>query len=459
MSYTEKLVDLIVEFKKDAVPEDVIEHTKLYVLDNIGCAVGGYATKQGREIVEQAKDLGGGGSSTIFVDGGKISAPFACWANSSLSNVLDMDDVFAGTAHQGNCLIPTAFGLGEMKGASGLDVIHAIILGFEVGSRIMMYSWPSPAMEGQYFPSTWQVFDAVTVTANLLRMERKEIYHAFGLAGTVPPVPIDMSKFVEKPMGFAKNPFGWTTFTGVFWTLMAQKGTEGVPNIFDGDSGFWKIMGSDYRDFDKLLEGFGEKYNITETKYKPYPLCTWGHTSVDTVKKVFSENNIEPDAIQEIKVKTINRATEFLSGIDLESIYDAQFSLPHAIAMMILGKAPGPEWMTEENLFGNEKARELAKKVRIVTDPWAEKIADEEKGVAIPSSVEVTMYDGTMFSDSLKYSKGTTENPFTADELKQKFLGLASSVYSREKVLQILETIENLDKVDKISQLTTLLVP
>ena len=252
MTYTEKVVDYIVNSKKESIPKDVIEHAKIFVLDTIGCALGGYCTKTGKEIASQAKEFSGAGEASVFGDGSKVSAPFACWANSSLANVLDMDDVFAGTAHQANCLIPTAFGIGEAQKSSGLEVLHAIVLGFEIGSRIMMYSWPSPEKARTYFPSTWQVFDAVTAAGTLLNLSQKELYNAFGLAGTTPPLPIDMQKFVERPMGFSKNVFGWTTFTGVFWTLLAQKGAEGTAQIFDGDAGFWTIMGSDQCHFEKL---------------------------------------------------------------------------------------------------------------------------------------------------------------------------------------------------------------
>ena len=250
MSYTEKVVDFIADSKKEAIPANVIEHAKTFILDTIGCAIGGYCTKPGKEIAAMAKVFSGGGEATVLGDGSKVSAPFACWANSSLANVLDMDDVFAGTAHQANCLIPTALGIGETQKASGLEVIHSIVVGFEVASRIGLYAWPSPEKARTYFPSTWQVFNAVSVAGKLLGLSKREIYHAFGLAGTVPPVPIDMQKFVERPMGFAKNVFGWTTFTGVFWTLMAQKGSEGTPHILDGDAGFWNIMGSDQHDFE-----------------------------------------------------------------------------------------------------------------------------------------------------------------------------------------------------------------
>jgi len=457
MTRTENVVDYIVSTDKESLPREVIEHTKAFILDTLGCAVGGYTTEPGKEMVAQAREFSGAGEASLFGDGSRVSLPFACWANSSLANVLDMDDVFAGTAHQANCLIPTAFALGEAQKASGLEVLHAIVVGFEVGSRIMMYCWPSPSLARTYFPSTWQVFDAVTVAGKLLKLTANELYHAFGLAGTVPPIPVDMQKFVERPIGFAKNVFGWTTFTGVFWTLMAQKGAKGAANILDGDAGFWKIMGSDHHDVEKLTEGLGETYNIMETKYKPYPLCTWGHTSVDAVKKLFEEHDISPHDIESVTVKTLKRAVDFLVNPEMKSLYDAQFSLPHAVAMLALGKKPGPEWMSEENMFHNPEAAAIAQKVTMEVDPTAEEVFNKEKGLAIPTTVEVKTKDGKRFQEHVKYSKGTPNNPFTQEELKDKFRTLASSLFDEKRISEIIDVVESLDTLDDISQLIVLL--
>ena len=443
--------------KKESLPQEVIEHAKIFILDTLGCAIGGYCTKPGKEVVAQAKEFSGAGEASLFGEGSRVSLPFACWANSTLANLLDMDDVFAGTAHQANCLIPTAFGIGEAQKSSGLDVLHAIVVGFEVGSRIMMYCWPSPALARTYFPSTWQVFDAVTVAGKLLGLGQTELYHAFGLAGTPPPVPIDMQKFVERPMGLAKNVFGWTTFTGVFWTLMAQKGAKGAAHILDGDAGFWTIMGSDHHDFGKLGEGLGEHYNIMDTKFKPYPLCTWGHTSVDAVEKIFEENHISAQNIASVKVKTLGRAVDFLASPKMESMYDAQFSLPHAVSMLALRKKPGPEWMSEENMFHNPQAGAVAQKVTMEVDPTAEEIFNEEKGLAIPTTVEVKTVDGKTYQENIKYSKGTPNNPFAAEELKDKFTTLASSLFSEKRIAEIIDAVESLDKLDDISELTELM--
>jgi 2-methylcitrate dehydratase PrpD len=457
LSYTEQLANFIVNSKKESLPEAVIDHVKIFILDTLGCAIGGYCTKPGRQVVTQAREFSGAGEATLFGDGSKVSLPFTCWANSTLANLLDMDDVFAGTAHQANCLIPTAFGIAESKRLSGLDVIHAIVVGFEVGSRIMMYSWPSPEKARTYLPSTWQVFDAVTVAGKLLGLGQSELQHAFGLAGSTPPIPIDMKKFVERPMGLAKNVFGWTTFTGIFWTLMAQKGAEGAAHILDGDAGFWAIMGSDYHDFEELVRGLGTTYNIMDTKFKPYPFCTWGHTSLDAAEKAFRENNINARDIESVKVKTLRRTVDFLSSPKMDSMYDAQFSLPHAISMLALRKRPGPEWMSEDNIFHNSEASALAQKVTTEVDPTAEEIFNKEKGLALPSSVEVKTKQGRPLKEYIKYSKGTPNNPFTVEELRDKFKTLASSLFSEKRIDEIIEAVDSLEKKGDILDLIELL--
>jgi len=457
MSHTKDLVHFIVDHKKEGLSEDVIEQAKLLVLDTIGCGIGGYCTNLGKQVASMARKYRMPGESTLIGDGTKVGVEFACWANSSFANILDMDDVFAGTAHQGNCLIPVALGIGETQKSSGAEVLHAIVLGFEVGSRIGLHAWPSPNKARTYFPSTWQVFNAVTAAGKLLGLDEEELHHAFGLAGTVPPVPIDMQKFVERPMGFAKNVFGWTTFTGVFWTRMAEKGAQGTPDIFDGDAGFWTIMGSDHHEFEKLAQGLGEKFNILDTKFKPYPLCTWGHTSVDAAKKILEENDIEGQQIESVEVRTVKRAVDFLSNPKMDTIFDAQFSLPHAISMLALGKEPGPEWMSEENIFNNREAKAIAARVTMEVDPSAEQVFFEENGLAIPAHVEIRTVDGKTYEEEIKYSKGTPNNPFTREEIEDKFKRLTSSLLSQEKIDRIIETTNRLEKLEDISALTGLL--
>jgi 2-methylcitrate dehydratase PrpD len=216
-------------------------------------------------------------------------------------------------------------------------------------------------------------------------------------------------------------------------------------------------MGSDFRDFEKLLEGFGGKFNILETKYKPYPLCIWGHSSVDAFKKVVEENGIHWRDIESVNVKTIKKAVDFLSSSKMERIYGAQFSLPHALSMVSLGKKPGPEWMSEDNIFHNHEPSALAQKITMEVDPKADEIFNEEKGLAIPSTVEAKTKGGRRFQEHIKYSKGTPNDPFIQEELKDKFRRLSSSVFTEKRIEEIIDSVESIESLDDVSGLVKLL--
>ena len=178
---------------------------------------------------------------------------------------------------------------------------------------------------------------------------------------------------------------------------------------------------------------------------------------MDSAKKIFEENNIAAKDIKSVKIKTLKRAVDFLSDPEMQTIYDAQFSLPHAIAMVALRKKPGPEWMDEANMFHNPAAKSVASKVKMEEDLTAEQIFFEEKGLAIPSRVEVETVDQKTFVEEIKYSKGTPNNPFKEEELKDKFVTLASSLFNAKHIDKIMQRVDSLERLDDISDLTTLL--
>ena len=113
--------------------------------------------------------------------------------------------------------------------------------------------------------------------------------------------------------------------------------------------------------------------------------------------------------------------------------------------------------MSEENIFHNAEAEAIAKKVTLEVDPSAEKIFNEEKGLAIPSDVEIRTLGGRVYREKKKYSKGTPQNPFTVNELKEKFRILASSRFSKKRIEAIIEAVDSMETMKNISTLTKLL--
>ena len=65
--------------------------------------------------------------------------------------------------------------------------------------------------------------------------------------------------------------------------------------------------------------------------------------------------------------------------------------------------------------------------------------------------------ENRIYLKHLKYSKGTTNNPFTPEEIKVKFRNLASSLFGEQRIQEIMDCVLNLDQLGDISVLMNLL--
>ena len=74
-----------------------------------------------------------------------------------------------------------------------------------------------------------------------------------------------------------------------------------------------------------------------------------------------------------------------------------------------------------------------------------------------PSVVEVTTRDGRLLSARRDLPKGEPEHPLSDDELKQKYVSLATDAVSAERAEAIWAAVSKLDDIDDVAMLTALL--
>lgn len=454
MSYTERLAEYVGDVTYESLPPDVVARVKLFALDSFGLGIGATATELGQNIVKMARAQGGLRQSTILGQGGKTSCSWAAWANSSLSNLFDYDDTYLGVSHPGNCSIPPALAIGEMKHVDGKQFIAAIVAAYEVLNRVVYAIYPSVDRAKQLWVTLCgHVFGSMAASSKLLGLTTRQTVNAFGLGGGCAPLPMALGdKHAERPMGFFKNGFGWAAMSGVFWTTMAKDDVLGVHDILDGDS-FWLRAGSDRCNFDSLVDGLGKRYTVLETSFKPYSSCRYIHPVADAAIALFRDNAIDVSDIERIRVRGIKQLTDFRDPVP-QCMMDAEFSLPHVMAMVALGRRPGIEW-TSEASFKDPVVRALANKVRIEDDPEADALMDKERGKVLLTTVEVVTRKGS-FTTQVRYPKGSPENPITLDEVRQKFMDLAEPVLGN-KARKLSQQIDALDDVQDMVTVAELL--
>lgn len=132
MELSRLLSDFIHTTSFSRLPDEVVEFTKLCVLDYLGSALAGAKEKPVQIIDRYVKEMGGEPHSTLFI-GGKSSVANAAMVNGAAGHVLELDDIHKGSIiHAGTVVIPAALAIAEAKQSSGEELITAIAIGYDV---------------------------------------------------------------------------------------------------------------------------------------------------------------------------------------------------------------------------------------------------------------------------------------------------------------------------------------
>src|SRR3979409_2650491 len=136
---TATLAAYVADLKFADIPREVLERAKVLTLDFLGSAIrarrDAESTPSLLKMLE-ALALDGQGQSTVFGDAKTWTPAVAALLNGALGHSLDFDDTHADSSlHASAPVVPAAFAVGEMVGASGRDVLTAIVAGYEVCCR------------------------------------------------------------------------------------------------------------------------------------------------------------------------------------------------------------------------------------------------------------------------------------------------------------------------------------
>lgn len=456
---TKKFVDFVYDLEYESLTEDVIGYAKKTLLDSLGCMLGGSQTSIGKVFIDFAKENPAEGRATVIGDGYKTSILFAPFVNSALNNILDFDDTSIG--HTASTVIPAAISAAESVIANGPDLITSIVVGYEVANRVCFFFQSKiPKIVGKsiniWDNTTLQTYGAVAAASKLLGLDKNEMMNAFGISSTTAPSPGTPSFAKKREIGghrsTIKASYGWSSMMGVLAAIMAKRGLTAVSNTFDGNLGFWCISKQRKLGFlDDITDELGKKYTITQIGFKPYPCCRHIHSSLDATSILMKEKNIEAEDVESVTIKTRSLLTDEHHDIRRpQSMTDAQFSVPYCVATMMVHGELTPDLFEDEDIK-NPRTLEMIDRIKIVADDRFEKTKYTSCELNIQTS------DGTTFSRTIMNPRGSTENPMSDQELKNKFRYLSSNAVSPDKAEKIIKIVDALEELEDISSLTKLL--
>ena len=335
------------ELRWEAVPHHVRRHLALALLDHVAVCEAGRSAPASLIAADYASEVHAGDRATALVDGRRLSAPGAAWANGVLANVLDYDDGHRITkGHPGAMVIPAALATAEAVNASATAFLEAVLVGYEVALRagVLIHE-----REAQYHASaSWGALGVAASVGRLLGLCGDELRHAIGIAEYHAPIAL-MPRAVNDP-AMTKDTTGWGAFMGTSSAMLAARGFTGLDSEF--------MQASEELDL-------GSRWDVLELYLKPYPCCRWSQPGIDAALRMRAEG-LDPGRIAAIEVRTF-AAAEDLAWRRPRNTEEMQYSLAWPVATALArGRFGVDEVLTG---FDDAGAARLVERMRLTVDP------------------------------------------------------------------------------------------
>ena len=436
---------------KDLSPEAVYQ-AKRFLLDSMGCALGGYQQHDVRIALQVLDEIAGSGPATVIGTGKRIDAVSASLANALMIRCMDYNDIYwkQDPSHPSD-IFSAAMACSERAGSNGTELIVGLVLGHEFEMRLCEAAFPGIRERGWHH-ATLTAFVSPIVAGRMLHLTWEQIQHAIGISasrhctlGAVTAGKLTMMKNTVDPMA---------TQSGVLAAMLAEKGYTGPEHVIDGKEGLTHVFKPEWK-LDLLTEGLGKSWRITQCGMKAFPTEALTHTPISAVLDLVKGNDLRPEQVSKIQIRSLARAADILSDpskYDPRTKETADHSLPYVIAAALAERQVTPVQFTMEKIM-DPRIREQLQKVEVVADPEIEKVFPALQRVI----VRIDTSDGRSFSKQLDYPKGDPRNPLTDQEVEEKFSALAEGVLSAGAQKRVKETVWNLERVASVSDLMVLM--
>lgn len=476
MTYTEQMAKFMVETKFEDLPRDVVQLAKLAILDALGCAFGGFSHDRAVISRHVMDSFGGTPEATVLGGTQKTSCLNAAYVNANMGVGLGADEFFCTVGHIGVPTLFPALALGERYRSSGKDLITAMAVGYEVAGRIGLSVGKLTRIVNNNVETlpvlgtaSWHAMACVASAGNLIGLSQEQAVNAIGLQAHHAPVPTGrhvMLSPVTSMNGFYDT--GWMAIGGILSALMSKDGYTSfpTPGILDGEYGFWRMIGAEKCDFNLMVDKLGERWWFMEQSFKPWPADGYIMQPLTALDILLRKHKVLPHEIEKVTI-TGGLAYPNFFNQSPKTESDAAFSVPHCVAMMILGVPAGPEWQTPENLT-SPRVGDLRRRITMVVDPAIAQVISAQitkfPGIIreAPTTVEV-IARGQTFTESVKYHLGNNawskEFKMTDEQIEQKFRVNSASILPvstvwRRKIEGIISACRDLENLSDVQELT-----
>lgn len=415
----DRIVRHLAEASFEDIPQETIQRAKLVLADTFGCILSGRHEKAAAAMHGQTLSWGGAPQASMWGFRTKAPFPMAACVNALCARANDYGPVetCAGgkfkPMHISESTVPAALAAAEHLGASGKDLITALIVGEDLAGRLSgSMDLPLPLD----CRGTLNTMSAAVIYGKLAGFGPDEFRHALGLA-------LHGLNGIKQGTHFQLSQ-GTSAQNGLIAAELAARGLKGVDDPALEILRLYEIFVKNF-DPEALMERLGKEFYSTTT-FKPYPACRATHAAIECALDIASREGFDAGEITDILLTvspwTMKHPVARPFCVRNYAHADAIYSIQYVTAVALLYQRIGLEHLTEEAATG-EAIAALASKVRLTSEGWPLHPDD----TFLATGMEVKVADRT-FRTCVTLPKGNAifGRGLSQEDIRQKFMDNAA---------------------------------
>ena len=453
LSISRQMARFSLNLRYEEIPAEQLAHGRMLLLDTFGVAMSCRNLPHAKAVHDALEEMQMGTGCTLW--GGKEQARLAdaVLYNSCLIHGADYDDTHVGAIlHPSAAVVAMAVTLGEQTGASGRDMMTAIVAGWEIAVRLGLAAKGRFHDVGYHGSGIIAPFAAACVAGRLMNVSEDELVNALGICGSQSAA---LQEFLHDGSWTKKIHPGWGCHSAVYALSMAKHGFVGPAQVMEGGFGLWATHCGGTDGLEEEMADLGSEWHTEEIAFKMYPVCHMTHSFIDCIQEIMRTEKLTAEDIESMECRIEERCYHIVCTPEEakkhpETDYMMRFSLPYVAAITAIRGQVSP-WEIDLKYASDPQVVDLMSRVTCISDE-----SKRHPGY-FPGWVRMTLRDGRSFVCDHRYELGTKENPIKLENVIEKFHNNVSPFYSEEQIARITDVIRRFDSLEGTAELLSAL--
>lgn len=363
MTVTSQLCERIAGTGYDNLGATAIEAARRLVLDGIAIAIAGTEEEAIHILAAHHKEQGGAAQATAIGNGFRLNTVSAAALNGAAMHVLDFEPMWSPANHALSTTLAGVLALAEARGATGREVLTALVKGVEMQGWIRQASGQFEASTSRFHPpGAVGPLGAAVAAGHILKLDPDRLAHAIGIAASRAGSLLANAGTMTK-----STHCGHASALGLESALFAARGFTANVEVFEAAQGYVPALYDDGFKVDEML-GFGRApLRVVEPGYaiKMFPSQFGTHFGI-TAGLELHPNIPSPAAIRRVILTA--PVMNYVNRPRPKTGLSGKFSLQYTAASALLDGKVGIRTFTDARL-AKADMQELLGKFELRLDP------------------------------------------------------------------------------------------